>query len=486
MSTIAPNALYGMYSLLAPYLPTLKRGGVVGDLAHIRTGGYHISREDLVRNGMGGDYSVQAPADKRGPANAATAIDLTLSASEMKLVTARLRAACTPDQAGDYDDRIEPLREFIGTLDGRNVCGYNRYRTGRAVGWYPSGYSDGSHTWHCHLSFFRAYGDDKNAVAGVAEVVAGLRPGALGWRDPSEPAKPVVTPPKPVVTAPKPSAPSTSPPKDEEPPVPPEPTPDPKPSAEFVIELDAPGGGNWQGAIRTKNYWYMAEAIKRSDGSEDCLIHRFDLDGRYLDKMTLDADKGVKVHPTGWGVSDSGVIWQTWNDDAEGNDVITCNYLAGTTIRKSACQEMRVFSNGNVQISFDDTRDWATLRVITSGYDTHTLRRKADILDGVDKPEGKPVKIKRSATRVVQGFSVYRRHLYVLVGLTSAGSKFRVEKWSFDTGEKVGEFPIGETHGLKAKESGKVEPEGMDGLLFGMKVMTGAKRRLRIYQLRDF
>jgi hypothetical protein len=215
MSTLAPPNLYRMYKMLDPYLPSLRIGGVVGDTAHVKGGGYHISRDDLKRGGQGADYSIQAPADKRGPGNYASAIDLTLNPAEMKAVSSRLKAAM---EGKDYDDRIEPLREFIGTIDGRNVCGWNRYQTGRRTGWYSSGYSDSSHLWHVHLSFFRDYCNDANSVAGVAEVVAGLPKGALGWKGAGATA-PVATPPKPTLpTVPKPAPAETpTPPKPEEP-----------------------------------------------------------------------------------------------------------------------------------------------------------------------------------------------------------------------------------------------------------------------------
>jgi hypothetical protein len=187
MPTVAPKALYGIYKLIAPHLSSMRIGGVVGDANH--GSGYHISRSVLIAKGKTGDYSIQAPADKRGRADHASAIDITLSTAQMRLVTTRLRVACT-----DNDPRIEPIREFIGSLDGRNVCGFNRYKTGRSVGWYPSGYSDSSHQWHVHVSVFRAYCDDANRMKGLAEVIAGVRAGEFGWIDPTGAA---VAPPPP-------------------------------------------------------------------------------------------------------------------------------------------------------------------------------------------------------------------------------------------------------------------------------------------------
>lgn len=174
MATLSPPNLFKMYGLLDPYLSSLRIGGIVGDTRHVAGGGYHISREDLRSHGQGGDYSIQAPADNRGGSDYAAAIDLSLNPQQMVLVSKRLKKAFDED-----DDRIDCLREFIGTVDNRNVCGWNRYRTGRRTGWYSSGYSESSHLWHVHLSFFRDYCDDLEWIKAVAEVVAGLPAGTL-------------------------------------------------------------------------------------------------------------------------------------------------------------------------------------------------------------------------------------------------------------------------------------------------------------------
>jgi hypothetical protein len=197
MTTKAPPNLYKLYTVVKPGFSSMQKGGVVGDLRHVAGGGYHISRNDLRAHGQGGDYSIQAPADKRGDGNFATAINITLSKPQMVEMSKRLKAAFDRD-----DPRIDCLREFIGTVDNRNVCGWNRYRTGRRTGWYASGYSETSHLSHVHLSFFRAYSNDWNRMLGVAEVVRGLPAGKLGWRgsSPIPPKPPTPTPTRPTVS----------------------------------------------------------------------------------------------------------------------------------------------------------------------------------------------------------------------------------------------------------------------------------------------
>lgn len=181
MATLVPLALSRVYDQIGPYLTSERKGGI----ANAGSPGYHTSREDLIKQGRSGDYSIQAPADKRGNAKNAAGIDITLSDAEMKTVSSRLRKACTP-VAGEYDPRIECVREFIGTVDGKNVSGYNRYASGSGsrstTGWKASGYGDSSHLWHVHVSLFRDRVEDANEMTGLAEVVAGLPRGALGWK----------------------------------------------------------------------------------------------------------------------------------------------------------------------------------------------------------------------------------------------------------------------------------------------------------------
>jgi hypothetical protein len=193
-TTVAPDALYDIYELIDPYFDTMKVGGVVGDAKH--GSGYHLSRARLLERGLTRDYSIQCPADKRGPSNAACGIDITFGRlSELVTVHRRLKVACE-----NKDPRIAPVRETIGTLDGKNVSGYNRVATGTGsrsrVGWHPDDWSNDSHLWHEHVSVLRDYCDDRNMMRGLAEVIAGVPRGKFGWKgdvDKTD-SKPDVTP----------------------------------------------------------------------------------------------------------------------------------------------------------------------------------------------------------------------------------------------------------------------------------------------------
>ena len=512
----SPKAITDLYPLLEKAFSSAERSGVYANKA-----GYHNDRNTLRRQGKKDDYSIQLDVDQLGDGDAGSAFDVKLNRAQLRVVTERMMKASKAK-----DPRlVGKIREWFGSYDGDGVDGYSLYRDRLAT-------SDDSHEWHLHISGYRKYVNDAKVWLGIAEVLLGLKAGVLSKPtylptylvDPlkvsttmiaNAPAgkKNLERPPlfrvttgikivtegghrwlvteadysyrldflvlesefkaRPVETAPVESQPATQP----EPALPPAPAPE----FELLIELDAPGHGNWQGAMRTATHWFMTEAKVQTDGSEDCLVHRFAAGGRYLDTMTLNADKGVKVHPTGWGVSDGDIVWMTWNDTLEGNDIVTLAYKAGGTIKKSACQEMTVFNDGNVQIAFDDSRELASLRHVTKTHDVHTLHRKQDILDNNENVLG-VVKIPRQTKRVVQGFTVARGHLYVLVGLHSAGSPFAIEKWSFSNGQFVQSWPIPDGLGD--------EPEGIDAsndegdlcLLFGMKAGKGDARRLRIFK----
>ena len=106
-SSVVPAALNEIYRLIKPHLPSRERSGIINDG---NNSGYHPSRNVLIAKGRSGDYSLQAPADLRGDGDLASAIDIKFNDAEMKLVSSRLRAACTPDAAGDRRpaDRVHP------------------------------------------------------------------------------------------------------------------------------------------------------------------------------------------------------------------------------------------------------------------------------------------------------------------------------------------------------------------------------------------
>lgn len=117
--------------------------GVAGDVHH--SFGYHVDPAEL----PGSDYSVQTKRDRRGAAqhpHDASAWDLSFDAGDMVLVTRRLLRA-----AKAHDPRMIAVREFCGTLDGRNTYPWDLHgnQSEGINSW------DSSHLWHVHVSFYR-------------------------------------------------------------------------------------------------------------------------------------------------------------------------------------------------------------------------------------------------------------------------------------------------------------------------------------------
>jgi hypothetical protein len=252
---------------------------------------------------------------------------------------------------------------------------------------------------------------------------------------------------------------------------------------EHVIELNAPGSGNWQGAARNtqSGEWFLAHSQKRpgADGvgqdDEDVVFYRFNRNGKYLDSMTLLGG----AHVYGFGVSSSNIIWASHNGDGR-NDVVTFAYRPDAEIGKDRTRLMHVFTDNRAWISFSPSREWAAIMERTDEVDTYRRYAKQDILDNVNRPRGKAITIPRTPTRVVQGFSLKDDYLYLLLG--SADAPAWLEKWSFVTAKRMGRVEVS-TVGFKEGEAkGKREPEGMDGDLFFIKVWTGEQRRLRGYR----
>jgi hypothetical protein len=135
--------------------------------------GYHNFRAAL----PGGDYSVgHVAADRRGPSMVASAIDLTLSDSDMRLITGRLDRAARAHDPRLYIFGGPTLREFIGTLNSSTVYCYvltGGVALGVGADSGPDPGRDASHLWHIHLSIIREYAANRVALDGVLSVMIG-------------------------------------------------------------------------------------------------------------------------------------------------------------------------------------------------------------------------------------------------------------------------------------------------------------------------
>ena len=156
MAEYAPQSLKWLGSQVVKRVKSARMSGIVGDSAHRY--GYHRARSKLPAS----DYSVKLAADRSGDSSAASAIDISLSPSMMRIVTKRFM-----DVAKDKTDpRRKYFREFFGTLDGRTVTGWDTASDSATT-------SDSSHLWHVHVSVHRKYATSRTAAEALLTIFTG-------------------------------------------------------------------------------------------------------------------------------------------------------------------------------------------------------------------------------------------------------------------------------------------------------------------------
>lgn len=215
----------------------------------------------------------------------------------------------------------------------------------------------------------------------------------------------------------------------------------------LVVALNAAGHGNWQGAVKAGNQWYLAQA---GAGDKFQIFHRLDSSGNAVDQMKVVG----AAHATSFAVIGN-TVYATYD-----GEVVTFPYQPGATITG----EDTTPTGWKGYISIDPTHRFAVIRK-GNHYRAYDLATR--------EPIGKEVITPRGAR---QGFSIVGDTLYVLTGKTNAPG--RVDSFSFTTGQQTG------TQDITAVGPGRHrEPEGMFGDLMGVKTGLGAARRLKIYQL---
>ena len=215
----------------------------------------------------------------------------------------------------------------------------------------------------------------------------------------------------------------------------------------LVVSLDAAGHGNWQGAVKSGNHWFLAQA---GAGDEFQVFHRLDGNGKALDQMKVVG----AAHATSFAV-----IGNTVYATKDG-EVVTFPYQPGATIDADDSTP----TGWKGYISIDPTQRLAVIRK-GNHYRAYDLQTREPVGKEVITPKGPR-----------QGFSIVGDALYVLTGKTNQPG--RVDSFSFTTGEQTG------TQDVTAVGPGRHrEPEGMFGDLMGVKTGLGSERRLKIYQL---
>lgn len=214
----------------------------------------------------------------------------------------------------------------------------------------------------------------------------------------------------------------------------------------LVASLDATGHGNWQGAVKAGNQWFLVEA---GPGDKYQIFHRLDSNGNEIDQMKVFG----AAHATSFAMVGN-TVYATYD-----GEVVTFPYQGGA----STSAEDRQPTGWRGQISIDPTQRYAVIRK-GNRYRAYDLATREQIGQEVVTPRGPR-----------QGFSIVGDSLYVLSGKTNA--RGWVDSFSFTTGQQTG------TQDITSTGRGHREPEGMFGDLMGVKEARGNARRLNIYQL---
>jgi hypothetical protein len=136
--------------------------------------GYHNTVNANLRN-WPGNYSIRLALDLTGKnRDKARAIDLTMTEEEMVKWTRRMRDSALNAE----DNRLGAVREFYGTLDGKNVFGLSKTEVD---GQWHSVTADSTHLWHGHTSIFTSFVANWIMLAPILSVWAG-EPFA-DWKD---------------------------------------------------------------------------------------------------------------------------------------------------------------------------------------------------------------------------------------------------------------------------------------------------------------
>lgn len=191
-------ALWGLWTGFKAYESAALYGGTFANKP-----GYHNGRDSVKST----DYSVEEVANDRvGNAHLSSAIDITLPAAKMVTYSKRLEAAMRARDARLFIGGAPILREFIGTIDNKNVRCY-MLTGGKAQGvGADSGLDygrDKSHLWHVHISIIRKFADSADALERVLSILKGEAYATWAKRH-NVVAPPVVKP-----VPPKPAKPTT-------------------------------------------------------------------------------------------------------------------------------------------------------------------------------------------------------------------------------------------------------------------------------------
>lgn len=186
--TTAPPTLVTLQANLVKYLHTVNLG-IVGDMKHVSTGGYHIGAQDLRSHGQGGDYSLQLAKDKVSH-NYSCAIDIGGTPAQLMTLGTKLYDALVAKDGRVYGR----IRGFNGPWHGQSID--RRFDSARG-----NSVTASSDRNHIHIEFYRAMILDQNVMTGLYSVLSGggQPSNPAQPSKPAEPAPPVVAPTPPPI-----------------------------------------------------------------------------------------------------------------------------------------------------------------------------------------------------------------------------------------------------------------------------------------------
>lgn len=160
-TSLITDAIWRYWQTVGDSVPSITLSGIYADKPH-----YHNTVKANLKN-WPTSYSVRYALDTQmGPNDKARAIDLSLNDAQMKIRTTNLKNAALAK-----DIRLRGLREFYGTLDGKNVYGLSQ-NDDTAQTWRQVS-SDSTHLWHIHQSFWAAHCADWNYIEPIVSVFMG-------------------------------------------------------------------------------------------------------------------------------------------------------------------------------------------------------------------------------------------------------------------------------------------------------------------------
>jgi sRNA-binding protein len=136
--------------------------GIVPNIAHLASGGFHCSINDLKAHGNGSDFS-NTRADDKGfnPAYGA-AVDVSMSKTELMLAYQRCHTV--------WADHSDPRRRYFNAV---NVWDGTGDATRLDFDRNTAGFADASHKFHTHMELHRRYVLDMRAARAMVSMYKG-------------------------------------------------------------------------------------------------------------------------------------------------------------------------------------------------------------------------------------------------------------------------------------------------------------------------